>query len=528
MGSKLGWAIGVLVVIALLLRVGLAQRDLEVLDNLFVPDDTYYTLSIARSLAEGDAPSANRWHPTNGFQPLIAFLLIPAFALTEDPDIPLRFDLDLLALIDALNVLWIAIFARRLAGHVAALAAAAAWAFSPVAVANALGGLESPLAILMTLLLLETWSRARERDRTSDAVMAGVFAGLALLARIDTAFLIGSLGLLEFFVGRRRTVLRIASTATVVVAPWWIYCAVAFGTIVPESGVGVREQVLIHQATHLSFLEQWGWSIGTLIGPPFVTPGVWRHYLFSYGWGAVLLGVPLLAALGWWGAKVARRAEASVRLPWAALILSSGLLFLFYACYLPALWFFVRYFASIYLCMALVFATWVAWAWQHRATHRWVSPAVVTLYAGATLIGLASCLTWFFVNPRSTVDFGMDGAKGYRAVARDILEQVDRNMIVGAFQSGALAYYAGEEVRVVNLDGVVFGAAHLATKEKRLDQLARSLGVTHLADWEFNLRAFERASNPGTRPEFRTVGEARPQGNDRMQLVELVWPDGGG
>jgi len=43
-----------LVMIALLgtfLRVAPALRDLDTVDRIFVPDDTYYTLAISRSLA---------------------------------------------------------------------------------------------------------------------------------------------------------------------------------------------------------------------------------------------------------------------------------------------------------------------------------------------------------------------------------------------------------------------------------------------------------------------------------------------
>jgi len=65
----------VLAVVGLVFRVAVAFRPLAVLDRLFVPDDTYYTLSIARSLAHGLGPTVGGGAPlTNGFQPLVAFL----------------------------------------------------------------------------------------------------------------------------------------------------------------------------------------------------------------------------------------------------------------------------------------------------------------------------------------------------------------------------------------------------------------------------------------------------------------------
>ena len=54
-----------------LLRVAVLVRPLGVIDRLFVPDDTYYTLTIARSLARGHGPTVDGHVLTSGFQPLM-------------------------------------------------------------------------------------------------------------------------------------------------------------------------------------------------------------------------------------------------------------------------------------------------------------------------------------------------------------------------------------------------------------------------------------------------------------------------
>ena len=66
-----------MVVVALLLRLLPVLGDLDTIDRKYVPDDTYYTLSIARSIAAGLGPTANGQDLTAGFQPLLAFLLVP-------------------------------------------------------------------------------------------------------------------------------------------------------------------------------------------------------------------------------------------------------------------------------------------------------------------------------------------------------------------------------------------------------------------------------------------------------------------
>ncbi|HWL89232.1 MAG TPA: hypothetical protein VNO21_25690, partial [Polyangiaceae bacterium] len=159
------------------LRLLLAARDVTILDRLFVPDDTYYTLGIARGLARGWGPSLDGLHLTNGFQPLLAFLLVPFFAVTRDPVTPLRAGWVLLALADAMSAILLARLAARALSspqhaptesRSAALWACAFWSFSPVAVANAMGGLETSLAVACQLACVEAWCLAREK-RTSPA-----------------------------------------------------------------------------------------------------------------------------------------------------------------------------------------------------------------------------------------------------------------------------------------------------------------------------------------------------------------------
>ena len=63
----------------LVLRLALLARSLVVLDRLFIPDDTYYTLTIARSIAHGHGPTTDGHTLTTGFQPLLAFVMTPVF-----------------------------------------------------------------------------------------------------------------------------------------------------------------------------------------------------------------------------------------------------------------------------------------------------------------------------------------------------------------------------------------------------------------------------------------------------------------
>src|SRR5207245_1716037 len=79
-------------------------RSLTIIDRLFVPDDTYYTLTIARSMAHGHGPTTDGSTLTSGFQPLLGFVMTPVFLLTNSADAALRVDMLFLVLADTATI----------------------------------------------------------------------------------------------------------------------------------------------------------------------------------------------------------------------------------------------------------------------------------------------------------------------------------------------------------------------------------------------------------------------------------------
>jgi len=71
--------VGGIALFAFVLRCALLLRPLAVIDRRFIPDDTYYTLTIARSIAHGHGPTVDGRTLTSGFQPLQGFLMTPVF-----------------------------------------------------------------------------------------------------------------------------------------------------------------------------------------------------------------------------------------------------------------------------------------------------------------------------------------------------------------------------------------------------------------------------------------------------------------
>ncbi len=517
------WRISLIIILAAAatLRLAVASRDLDLVDRMFVPDDAYYTLAIARSIAEGRGATVDGVTPTSGFQPLLAFLVAPAFRVWGGPDAPIRFTLVLLALCDVAAAYFLALLARRLAGPWAGLVAATLWALSPVAIANALNGLETSLALALTLAVVEAWCRAREVARPGAFAAVGVLCGLALLARIDSAFLVGALGLLELLRGRVRGVAVAAGTALVVVAPWWGYCLLTFGSPVPESGAAVMEVVASHQRLYLTVPQQMAWAAGAVLGPPFhelaaLQDGLAAHPSMAVAAWCTALGLIVAGAV-----LVAKRDE---RQPILALGIHAGLTLAFYTFLVPALWFFRRYLASVDVFACLVLSIAVTRLWSSRGRWPALRRGATVAFVVALTFAAATSAGYVLRTPEQTPDVGLHGAKGYREAVRDILALLPPDATVASLQSGALAYYAPPSVTVVNLDGVVDGRALRAVKDRRLSDYARERDVGYLADWSFNLGQFVRLSDRARAPlpKLQLVGAARPQGADRFQVVRLL------
>ncbi len=519
-GTPRAW-IAAIVAAAAALRLVLALQPLDRVDRLFVPDDTYYTLAIARSIAHGLGPTVDGVTLTNGFQPLLAFALTPVYGLAVDDDAVVRICIVLTALTDVLAVWLVVRVTSRSWGPVAGSIAGALWAVSPLAVANALGGLETSLAVGAVLLLVERYGAYTDRPSTAQAVVVGAMGGLAWLARVDTAAAVALVTTAALV--RRAPRAHLAAAAMgfgIVVAPWWIYELIRFHSIIPESGAAVRSQVGFHRSLYLTSSLQAAWAAGYLTTAPFAEARAWRQMLFE----AQTTGLLVFAA-GWIAsaAALARAIAARKAIEPAHILCAFGLVVaIFYTCYVPALWFFRRYLAPAEVALAVAWGAALAHLAVANGVRRFAAIAAVT---GAVVLGLVQTARWIRFDPAS-FDIMLEGSKGYREPARIVLASAPPGAVIGAFQSGALSYYAPAGVQIVNLDGVVDGNAHRAILAGRLRDYARQRGVSWFADWPLNRAALDFFSPRATTPPPMLIKglDGPPRGPDRTTLFAVRWP----
>jgi hypothetical protein len=156
-------------------------------------DDAYYYYDIVRSTWTGMGVSTDGIHATSGFHPLWFVVLLPFGAIFHAPDA---------GLVTVAQILGMLLFGVAVAGVATALRQ-----LSLAPVASALGaltllfapwrgvaaaGVEGALALALLAWFLVAALRVAVRPAARPALAAGVLAGLAVLARLDSVFVVGT------------------------------------------------------------------------------------------------------------------------------------------------------------------------------------------------------------------------------------------------------------------------------------------------------------------------------------------------
>jgi hypothetical protein len=361
------------------------------------------------------------------------------------------------------------------------------------------------------LLALHLLVRARARATALRAFWLGVALGVALLARIDTCFLAAILGIALLWRRRFADAVAAAVGGACVVLPWWMYCWLEVGAILPESGLAVRQIAASHGSGP--------WAVFAIVAlSQMAIAQLVPVFRFDTAANMALGGV--IFALAAFNVKPRLWPVTAATLPLLCMMAAGVSQFVFYTSYEHAFWFFSRYFNFLLLCIIIVFSLWVGpRLFKPDGALRMRAAAIAACLAAAAL---GPGLFVLVSRPGGTPYSGSAGAKGYREAALELLPHVAAPARLGALQSGALTYYAPAGVRVINLDGVVNAAAYRAVRDHRLDLYVKAMGIDYFADWIFNAGELRRSFgvNPDGAP-MKLVATAAPQGIDHMSLYTL-------
>lgn len=270
-----------------------------------VPEDTFFYFQIAANIVAGQGVTFHGYTPTNGFHPLWLAVVTGLHAIAQDRALlPHLVMATVVAL--ALAGFWLTVAAaRRLGLRYGYLGLAV---LVPYALFTQIGS-ESALVVPLVALALWLFARFAESGRSGDFALLHLALALSVLARLDTVFVAGLLGVSSLIVclrrhGVPRTAIFLLAPATIHVALLGGYLAwnlATTGHLMPISGAlkGGAEHADAARAERIATM---GWAALAAIAAsaaalPFGAPR-WRAAL-----APLYAGVALHAAYLLWFAS---------------------------------------------------------------------------------------------------------------------------------------------------------------------------------------------------------------------------------
>jgi hypothetical protein len=438
-----------------------------VTQKLFLPDDAYYYLSLARNISEGNGPRVDSFNNTTGFQPLWGALCSLAFVLFHNGTIAVL-ALLLVSLLAELLTLWLLYqWMSDLALPKEAITLmTCAWALSSQTMLNVLNGMETGLCILFVMAVYYSL-------KFKNAWLTGLLCGLAILTRIDALVLGISITLVWLYQRRFQHTMILWLCIFLVSLPWIAFTMSIGKPILPESGQAVWLLTLSAKANPYNSVIESVWR-----NPAFHW-GQLVSFLYFLGWNTLALYpfslFPSLSAILVCIAIVLIAIKLRNKPTVAVFLLHILGLIAAYSLFVGGFWFHFRYTVAISLLFSALLV---------GMFYQWVSNKVFAgLYMILVLAGLI--VLHIFFNPiLSFFDRGLaltPTGDNFYASTVWLNQNIPPTSIVGAFQTGIVSYYGDFEV--LNLDGKVNRAAYIALRDKTMWQYLCQSKVDYVVDW---------------------------------------------
>lgn len=471
-----------LVAIGLLYRLWPIASGMPALANFFLTEDGYLMLTVSRNMALGAGMSVSDGTiPTNGVQPLIAFIFTIPYLATGADKVTSLVGIHLIHAVTALAALFAirGLAARILAPGTSPVwpwAAALLWFLSPLLLRHSMNGLETGLYTLVLVLTLLVFARVLEAGEAASRRLTlglGAMCGLAVLARNDAVFFVTALfavwAAMTLFVQRqsfRAMLVKLVPAgllSIIVAAPWLINNKLRFGSIVPVSGTAQSADATFGQNAPLLPATLFEYTF-----PMLPVPGAIETNPALMGVAALATAIALvfllLRVFGRQGSPVAR-----------ALVLAflghAAALAFYYGYFFGAAHFLSRYLAPV--APLLIIAALAAALELGRLVVRSRPDVLAWAYTGVG-VGLSVALLARALLPGVTL-------QGHEQVVTWVEDNVSQQTWVGAVQTGTLGYWHD---RTYNLDGKVNPEALAArlTEGHVLNYVTKS-DIAYVIDW---------------------------------------------
>jgi hypothetical protein len=207
----------------------------------FLQDDSYFYLQVAHNIVEGRGSTFHEITPTNGYHPLwMLFSILGLYLAGNDKILGLHFVLAIQSLLVMVILYYYYQIARmlHLRFWMVGLAILAVYFFSTGVYAS-----EAYINATMLIVCLYYFVLSLDSDQVDNFTKSGLFAGFAILARLDNVFYISSI--MFFFVftdlgNRKKNILRRLAAfflpVILLVLPYLAYNFFEYGHFMPISG----------------------------------------------------------------------------------------------------------------------------------------------------------------------------------------------------------------------------------------------------------------------------------------------------
>lgn len=471
--------------------------DIRELAASLQDDSFYYLLSAWRAARADGVLTFDGEHTTYGVQPAFAAVLTLLAWPTSDRDTYLRLALSFAVVLHAVTSLLLQSTVQamlRRAGATGSLAvaggvlAAGAWlANMPVT----FGSTTLKENVLYAPLLALAWSATQSVDRSPHAGRIGVVLGLSVACRLTPSSLLlasilaGAVVLRAAGTRARAAVAgRLAAGGLLAVAPFLAYGHFVMGRLLPTSGAVKMEPLVaqLHDGSYWHNLPEYLGTVPTyLLACLRYSLGLPHGYFFvpqdpapPHTAGFVIAPLSLLGLLWLWRRRVELRASARL----LTLLVLAALLGKAATCLMLTPWGNIAY-LQWYVAGLPVLVTALAGCAAGWLPERGALVLAGLTLAGATTHAVATCVampTSFRSDPRSWQRQMLVTT----AMANELLPEHSR---IAASNSGALGYFAREDLVVVNVDGLA-NDDFVVAKQARCpmwDYLQRER-ITHLCD----------------------------------------------
>ena len=343
----------------------------------FMPDDAFYYMQPARVFVETGQVSFDGENPTNGFHPLWFVINTVVYAVFPGEALPLRVLMILQSLLTAATFGLLAWHAAR---HLSPMAGAILTAICLISIRRiTLGGLETSLLLFCWSVLWVTWPRliTTATFRPQRLLSFGLLAGITILARLDSIFLVGLLTVQLVSRTNQSRIERFRRGAWFIapiiacVGPYLLLNLLSTGHLQPVSGsvkswigAGLRSDIFTQGLTLAEIYKQFFWFLSEpsryFIAAGLLTPWIaiylhrrdasamghtirsswpfaaaaslaWLYYAFSY-WGplahAAWYYTPHAVLAGFGCAAIGQMISLKLRLPGGAAANLAGMLLL--------------------------------------------------------------------------------------------------------------------------------------------------------------------------------------------------------